>query len=59
MAARSKNKYDVYNWIRDEIIPSIQNQDQQSVAHNLINNFLTTYKDTSLTFSLRILLYNK
>lgn len=58
MAAKSKNKYDVYIWIKDEIIPSCRNNPrQQIVVDRLISNFYDVYKDTDLSKELRLHLY--
>lgn len=53
MAAKSKNKYDVYNWIKDEVIPSCVNSRQHIVCTKLVNNFKKTYKDYELWYILR------
>ena len=39
MAAKSKNKYDVFNWIKDKVIPSCTNIQQNLTCEKLINNF--------------------
>ena len=39
MAAKSKNKYDVFNWIKDEVIPSCNTFQQNMVCEKLIYNF--------------------
>jgi hypothetical protein len=49
MAAKSKNKYDVFNWIKDEVIPSCTNIEQYQTARNLILQFLIQYRDFDLT----------
>ena len=49
MAAKSKNKYDVYNWIKDKVIPSCTNIPQLTTCDNLINNFENIYNDRELT----------
>ena len=49
MAAKSKNKYDVYNWIKDKVIPSCTNIRQLTTCDNLINNFENIYNDRELT----------
>lgn len=55
MAAKSKNKYDVYMWIKDEVIPSCKNnQRQKNTVSILIDNFSNLYKDSELSISLRI-----
>jgi acyl CoA:acetate/3-ketoacid CoA transferase len=43
MAAKSKNMYDVFNWIKDDILLSIDRFDQTRVAENLIINFRNQY----------------
>jgi len=43
MAARSKNMYDVFNWIKDDVLSSINRFDQTKVAENLIINFRNQY----------------
>ena len=59
MAAKSKNKYDVFNWIKDEIIPSIQNYQQSLSCEKLINNFEKIYNDRELTKELNTIRYFK
>ena len=49
MAAISKNKYDVYLWIKDKVIPSCNNIQQLTTCENLINNFENIYNDRELT----------
>jgi len=39
MAAKSKNMYDVFNWIKDDVLSSIDRFDQTRVAEALIINF--------------------
>lgn len=55
MAGVSKNKYDVYNWIKNKVIPSCEkgNLKHHSVCNELINNFLKSYNDYKLTTVLR------
>jgi hypothetical protein len=48
MAAKSKNKYDVFNWIKDEVIPSCVNSDQKISTANLIDQFEKQYDDHEL-----------
>jgi len=43
MAARSKNIYDVYTWIKDYVIPSINHPLQERTVRNLIENFKQCY----------------
>ena len=59
MAAKSKNKYDVFNWIKDEIIPSIQNYQQSLSCEKLIDNFEKIYNDRKLTKDLNTIRYFK
>jgi hypothetical protein len=59
MAAKSKNKYDVFNWIKDEIIPSIQNYQQSLTCEKLIDNFDRIYNDNELTKELSTIRYFK
>lgn len=54
MAAKSKSKYDVYRWIRDQIIPSCKTIYQKQTARNLISNFHKQYNDQPLTSSLKL-----
>jgi len=49
MAAKSKNKYDVFNWIKDEVIPSCVTIQQNMICDKLISNFRETYNDYELT----------
>jgi hypothetical protein len=49
MAAKSKNKYDVFNWIMNEIIPSCNTLQQNLVCEKLIRNFQEVYDDYELT----------
>lgn len=49
MASKSKNKYDVYNWIKDEVIPSCTNIRQLTTCEKLIDNFGNIYNDRELT----------
>jgi hypothetical protein len=59
MAAKSKNKYDVFNWIKDEVIPSIQNYQQSLTCEKLIDNFDRIYNDNELTKELSTIRYFK
>jgi acyl CoA:acetate/3-ketoacid CoA transferase len=59
MAAKSKNKYDVFNWIKDEVIPSIQNYQQSLTCEKLIDNFDRMYNDNELTKELSTIRYFK
>jgi hypothetical protein len=54
MAALSKNKYDVFNWIKDEVIPSIQNYQQSLTCAKLIRNYETVYGDYELSRKLML-----
>ena len=55
MGAKSKNKYDVYVWIKEEVIPSCkENQQQKKTVSRLIDNFSNLYNDYELSSSLRI-----
>jgi hypothetical protein len=45
MGAKSKNIYDVYTWIKVEVIPSINHPLQESSVHRLIDNFDKYYSD--------------
>jgi hypothetical protein len=54
MAAKSKNKYDVYVWIKEEVIPSCKNRQQKKTVSRLIDNFSNLYNDYELSSSLRI-----
>ena len=44
MAAKSKNKHDVYEWIFNEVIPSCKTRDQKISCSKLINNWSKTYE---------------
>ena len=52
MAAKSKNKYDVYNWIKDEVIPSNTTLKHYFATMKLIINFRKTYNDIDLYLDL-------
>jgi hypothetical protein len=54
MGAKSKNKYDVYVWIKDKVIPSCKNNKQCDSTRNLIWNFEKTYNDRELTSELNL-----
>ena len=49
MGAISKNKYDVFNWIKDEVIPSCVTIQQNMICDTLISNFRKTYDDYELS----------
>ena len=49
MAAKSKNKYDVYVWIKEEVIPSCTNIQQNITCEKLIRNFENIYNDYNLS----------
>jgi len=48
MAGKSKNKYDVFNWIKDEVIPSCVNYKQYQTTRKLIWQFEKQYGDYEL-----------
>lgn len=54
MAAKSKNKYDVFKWIKDEVIPSCTNFRQYQTTRNLIWQFDKIYDDYYLTRELKL-----
>lgn len=54
MAAKSKNKYDVFFWIKNEVIPSCTNEEQKRTVDNLIWQFDNVYNDYKLTRILMI-----
>ena len=54
MAAKSKNKYDVFNWIKDEVMPSCTNIQQSLICEKLIMNFENVYDDYELTRELMV-----
>jgi hypothetical protein len=54
MAAKSKNKYDVFNWIKDQVIPSCTNIQQNLICEKLIMNFKNVYDDYELTRELMV-----
>ena len=54
MAAKSKNKYDVFNWIKDQVIPSCTNIQQNLTCQKLIRNFQEVYNDYDLSRDLMI-----
>jgi hypothetical protein len=58
MAAKSDNKYDVYEWIK-QVIDSCQTYFHYSRAHNLIDNFFSMYQDSDLSGSLRNYAHDK
>ena len=43
MAAKSKNMYDVFTWIKDDVLSSIDRFDQTRVVEKLIINFRNQY----------------
>ncbi len=51
MAAISKNKYDVFMWIK-KVILSCKTLKQLFVAFDLVSNFEKMYKDNFLVFRL-------
>jgi hypothetical protein len=54
MAAKSKNKYDVFNWIDNKVIPSCKTFEQKNSTRNLICNFEKIYDDKELTRELML-----
>jgi hypothetical protein len=54
MAAKSKNKYDVYVWIKEEVIPSCTNIQQNITCEKLIRNFDNVYNDYNLSRELML-----
>ena len=52
MAAKSDNKYDVYEWIQ-QIINSCETYFHYRAANNIIDNFFNTYQDSDLSSWLR------
>jgi hypothetical protein len=54
MAGKSKNKYDVYTWIKDKVIPSCITPIHIVVCNKIISNFDKTYDDYPLTKALRL-----
>jgi hypothetical protein len=57
MAAKSKNKYDVFNWIKDKVIPSCVNWNQYETTDKLIWQFEKQYGDYKLTKELNTIRY--
>lgn len=55
MAGKSKNKYDIYYWIKDEVIPSCEqgNIKQHLACNRLIKNFYKIYDDFEMQLVLR------
>lgn len=49
MSGKSKNKYDVYLWIKHQVIPSCNNIQQNITCEKLIRNFDKIYKDDTLS----------
>lgn len=58
MAAISKNKYDVFMWIK-KVILSCKTLKQYYNVINLVSNFGKTYKDDFLVFRLNDTLINR
>ena len=58
MAAKSRNKYDVFKWIKDEVIPSCVNHKQYETTRNLIWQFEKQYDDHKLTRELALKIYD-
>ena len=58
MAAISKNKYDVFMWIK-KVILSCETLKQLFVAFDLVSNFEKMYKDDFLVFRLDDTLVSK
>lgn len=56
MAAKSKNKYDVFNWIKDKVIPSCTMYVHINATDKLIWQFEKQYSDWALTRELTIIL---
>lgn len=56
MAGKSKNKYDVYVWIKHNVIPSCKTLDQKRSVDKLIYNFEKVYQDHKLTRDLTLYL---
>jgi hypothetical protein len=52
MAAKSNNKYDVYEWVM-QIINSCETYFHYRAADNIIDNFFNIYQDSDLSESLR------
>ena len=44
MAGKSKNMNDVYFWIKDTVIPSLNNLEQTKATRELITNFYYQYE---------------
>lgn len=58
MAAKSDNKYDVYDWIK-QVIDSCQTYFHYGRVHKLIDNFFDMYRDSDLSSNLRWYLVHK
>jgi hypothetical protein len=54
MAAKSKNKYDVFNWIMNKVIPSCKTSKQYQTTRKLIWQFEKMYDDYELTRKLML-----
>lgn len=54
MAAKSKNMYDVFTWIKYQVIPSCTNIQQNITCEKLIRNFEKTYNNHNLTRELML-----
>ena len=54
MAAKSKNKYDVYDWIKNQVIQSCVNKKQTEICEELVINFEKMYNDNELAHQLRL-----
>ena len=54
MAAKSKNKYDVYQWIKYQVIPSCTDIGHYFACSRLVRNFGLTYNDPELTRELML-----
>ena len=59
MAAKSKNKHDVYSWIKDDVIPSCTNVEHRFACIRLLSNFRETYNDYELSRELMLEYYSK
>lgn len=58
MAAKSKNKLNVFNWIKDKVIPPCANYKQYQTTRNLIWQFEKQYGDHKLTRELALKIYD-
>lgn len=50
---RSKNKFDVFNWVKNSVIPSCKTRPQMFACYELIKNFQEIYNDFALTGELK------